>query len=146
VKKSSRRSLIPLVTFALVFAILFGSHTFTIAPEWQLLVIDEQNRPATDAPVHEEWVDPDMNDYAQTNLRPTNSPGLVVFPGRRLQINLAQRLFTIISLRTLTPGTAHVSLCSNGQFAQVDWNKAHRRPSRTLQLHSGGVPMDPPND
>jgi hypothetical protein len=60
VKKSSRRSLILLVTFALVFAILFGSHTFTISPEWQLLVIDEENRPATDAQVHEEWVDPDM--------------------------------------------------------------------------------------
>jgi hypothetical protein len=54
VKNSSRRSLILLVTFALVFAIRFGGHTFTIAPEWQLLVIDEQNRPATDAQVHEE--------------------------------------------------------------------------------------------
>ena len=70
-KKSLRRSLILLVTFALVFAILFGSHTFTIAPEWQLLVIDEQNRPATDAQVHEGWVDPDMNDYVETDVRPT---------------------------------------------------------------------------
>jgi hypothetical protein len=39
--------------FALVFAILFGSHTFTKALERQLLLIDEQNRPATDAREHE---------------------------------------------------------------------------------------------
>ena len=118
-EESSRRCLILLATFALVFAILFGRRTFTLAPE--LWVIGEQNRPATDAQGHEVWVDRDMNDYVETDVKPSNSQSLVIFPRRRLRISLAQRLFTNISLRALTPGTAQVYLCSNGQLAQVDF-------------------------
>jgi len=139
VKKSSRRSLILSVTLALVSAILFGGHTFAIAPAWQLLVIDEQNRPAADAQVHEEWVDPDMNDYVVTDVRPTDSRGLVVFPRRRLRINLAQRLFTNISL--LAGDGARISLFE-WLVCPGDWEKAHRRPAQTLPLHSGGWPYE----